>query len=73
MPDAKIISTKEAAEILGVSQSRIRQMVSSEDLAAHGTFGRATMLRKRDVMALARLRAKAAKSSATAQQKTPGK
>ena len=73
MPNAQIISTKEAAEILGVSDSRIRQLVSSEELSSQGTFGKATMLRKRDVMALARLRAKAAKSSATEQQKTPGK
>ena len=63
MPNDNIISTKEAAEILGVSQSRIRQMVSTGHLAAHGTFGRSTMLRKRDVMALARLREKADKKS----------
>ena len=64
MPD-KIISTREAAEILGVSDSRIRQLISSDDLQARGTFGRATQLHRRDVEALARLRKKAADKKAS--------
>jgi DNA-binding transcriptional regulator YdaS (Cro superfamily) len=64
-----LISAQEAAGILGVVDSRVRQMVTAGTLVPAGRFGRSLQLSQKAVEALAKGRAKESAAKARAKAK----